>query len=76
MVCPKCGGAKHTVYDTIPALDEFIFRKRKCLACGHRFKTAEVEIKDDDKAFKYAFNEAYEIRRPYTYKKKGTEGKE
>lgn len=70
MVCPKCGGSKHTVYDTLPAANEFIFRKRKCLDCGYRFKTAEVEMTDDNSTFKYAFNEAYYARYPQLKKRK------
>lgn len=57
MVCPKCGVSDMTTTDTLPTLDEFIFRRRKCRACDHRFKTVEVVIKDDD-PLKYAFHEA------------------
>ena len=43
MPCPKCAGGT-AVYDARPAdkpIDHFM-RRRRCLGCGHRFKTAEL----------------------------------
>lgn len=74
MTCPVCGSSKHTVYDTLPALCEFIFRKRKCLECGYHFKTAEVELPDDDKSVKYAFYEAEKMK--HSNRKKNMEDRE
>lgn len=62
MVCPKCGAPKLTVIDSLPGHDSFIFRRRKCLECDYRFRTAEVVFTDDNSAFKYAFNEAEKAR--------------
>ena len=41
MDCPKCGGAV-TVFDSRPECD-CVNRIRKCLDCGHKFKTVEYE---------------------------------
>ena len=57
MVCPKCGVSDMTTTDTLPAFDEYIFRRRRCRACGHKFKTVELVIKDND-PLRYTFCEA------------------
>jgi transcriptional regulator NrdR family protein len=44
MNCPACGG-KTTVVDC--AADcKCVYRKRKCVACGHTFATTEQESND------------------------------
>lgn len=39
MVCPKCGG-KTKVTDSSPT-EKKVYRRRKCVECGHVFATAE-----------------------------------
>jgi len=46
MVCPKCGHEKTRVYGTDSGLKTVRFRK--CLACGHTFKTMEQVWVDSD----------------------------
>ena len=44
MTCPVCGG-KTTVINS--AADcECVYRKRKCVECGHTFATTEQESND------------------------------
>lgn len=44
MNCPKCKG-KLTVCDTVDVEGtNEIYRKRKCLECGHIFFTVEFEV--------------------------------
>lgn len=44
MTCPDCCG-KVTVADTVHITDtNEIYRKRKCLECGHVFYTTEFEV--------------------------------
>lgn len=38
--CQKCGGVTRVV-DTRPNR-EYIWRRRQCVACGHRFSSIEV----------------------------------
>jgi transcriptional regulator NrdR family protein len=50
MLCPICDG-QTKVYDSRPEVD-CVTRRRKCLECGHCFKTVEVDadyIRKDDK---------------------------
>ena len=42
MDCPKCyGGTK--VADSQPQVDS-VTRRRRCLSCGYRFSTIEIDI--------------------------------
>lgn len=45
MTCPVCG-EKTIVIDSV-ADSDCVYRKRKCVECGHRFITAEVESNDE-----------------------------
>lgn len=42
MTCPKCGHAKSKVVGTAPSTHA-VWRNRRCLRCGHRWITAELE---------------------------------
>lgn len=42
MKCPKCGGDKIGVSDTIPGGTRTIYRYRRCKNCGTGFRTMEV----------------------------------
>lgn len=41
MTCPVCGG-QLIVIDSRPSEDS-IYRRRKCVECGHRFSTIEID---------------------------------
>ena len=45
MTCPVCGG-KTEVRDSCAEVD-VIYRKRRCVECGHTFETEETECKLD-----------------------------
>ena len=40
MKCPQCGHSKSFVKDSRPA-EEYIYRRRECFVCNHRFSTSE-----------------------------------
>lgn len=42
MKCPVCRSPYNTVYDTRDLDDARKLRRRKCLDCGHRFRTVEL----------------------------------
>jgi transcriptional repressor NrdR len=43
MICPKCRSPRQEVLDTRSALNSrAIWRRRECLACGHRWSSYEV----------------------------------
>lgn len=46
MTCPVCGG--YTTVSCTRSDCESVYRRRKCLACGHGFYTTEIESKSDD----------------------------
>ena len=51
MICPKCKSTQHKVNDSRPSRqlcteDNFIYRRRECLNCEHRWTTREVLILD------------------------------
>lgn len=52
MLCPKCGD-KTTVFDSSfnHKINEY-YRKRRCLACGHEFFTAEFEVEPTEQFLK------------------------
>ena len=41
MRCPVCSAATLRTYDSRPAGDDAVRRRRECRACGHRFVTLE-----------------------------------
>jgi transcriptional regulator NrdR family protein len=41
--CPRCGGPKSEVADSRDEAGR-LKRRRKCLACGHRWSTVEMPI--------------------------------
>ena len=41
MKCPKCENKKTSVTITKNRQDGTIYRRRKCVRCGHRFSTTE-----------------------------------
>lgn len=43
MVCPKCKG-KVVIVDSVNTPEEEIYRRRKCIECGHNFYTVEFEV--------------------------------
>ena len=43
MFCPKCKSTQVLCTDSRP-VDGFVYRRRGCLACGHRFSTYEVPL--------------------------------
>jgi transcriptional repressor NrdR len=45
MKCPRCSSSKSHIYDVTPYADR-VWRRRQCLACGHRFTTIETIMKD------------------------------
>lgn len=57
MRCPKCNG-KAKVTDTINSAENEIYRKRKCLACGHVFYTTEFEVEQTTE-FLHEYRKAY-----------------
>lgn len=44
--CPRCGHAGTRVAET-RSRPEYVVRVRKCLACGRRFRTAEIWVPDE-----------------------------
>ena len=54
MLCPKCKRDMLHVVDS-RSLDEIsIYRRRECLACGHRFNTTEISVDDYERLEKLA----------------------
>lgn len=50
MFCPKCNDGKPKVVDTVHnAKDNEIYRRRRCLHCGHIFHTVEIIVEEDQK---------------------------
>lgn len=47
MNCPKCSGEVRA-RDTIHTAENEIYRKRKCISCGHVFYTLEFEVENND----------------------------
>ena len=41
MRCPTCSAATLRTYDSRPAGDDAVRRRRECKSCGHRFVTLE-----------------------------------
>lgn len=41
MHCPTCSAASLRTYDSRPAGDDAIRRRRECKSCGYRFTTLE-----------------------------------
>lgn len=56
MVCPECKGDVKVV-DTVTN-DECVYRRRKCLSCGHTFYTREEYADQTDRA-KFAFKKKW-----------------
>lgn len=52
MKCPRCEG-KLRVIDSVNAPLNEIYRRRRCVACGHEFYTVEFEAIVDEKFKKY-----------------------
>lgn len=44
MHCPTCKSENIKVIDTLPGCNNNIFRRRRCVNCGSRFRTAEIII--------------------------------
>ena len=43
MLCPYCFSDSNTTYNTRPS-SEYIYRERKCKACGKHWLTVEVDL--------------------------------
>jgi transcriptional regulator NrdR family protein len=53
MNCPKCDVNNDYVYDSHESTDtKTCERKRKCMACGHKFKTIEKIVSTNRKSWK------------------------
>lgn len=61
MVCTVCGRDVR-VTDTLPSDDNCIYRRRKCLECGHSFFTMEIEIDILDRYHSQNWKRAYELK--------------
>lgn len=48
MNCPKCGHDVVSCIDSRPR-NGTIYRRRKCMECGHRFSTLEISLDDMDR---------------------------
>lgn len=48
MTCPRCGGRVAVCNNAHNTDTNEIYRKRKCLACGHRIATIEFEVEQDE----------------------------
>jgi transcriptional repressor NrdR len=44
MNCPKCGESNLKVIDVRDRDCESIYRRRRCMSCGHKFSTIEYEV--------------------------------
>lgn len=44
MTCPICGGDTKVIDSAADC--ECVYRKRKCVECGHKFATSEIESGD------------------------------
>lgn len=64
MICPGCGSYGIKVVDTMPGDDSHIFRRRKCLDCGIKFRTVEI-IGNDSDEFNKAYHEATLNKSPF-----------
>lgn len=54
MVCPKCKG-KLKVIDSMDVSQNEVYRRKKCLNCGHLLYTCEFEV-EATKLFKKEWN--------------------
>lgn len=45
MNCPKCGSDQVNVIDSRPK-EGTVARRRKCLVCGYRYSTVEVDVSE------------------------------
>ncbi len=52
MMCPKCESYRTKVIDS-RAIEENIFRKRKCSDCGYVYYTEEIHIDDNSVVNEY-----------------------
>lgn len=70
MRCPECNISSTSVYDSRPEGD-IVYRRRKCLRCGHKWRTVErfyqepvkekpVKTKSSSKITKRNFDRQYE----------------
>lgn len=67
MKCPKCAGDVR-VRDTTYTEENEIYRRRKCLDCGHVFYTMEFEI-EDTPAFQQEWKRLLKTAKPAWQKK-------
>lgn len=68
MDCPKCNSRCVYVVDTMHGDDGCVYRRRKCLDCGAKFHTIELQIGDNAK-FKQGYADAYLIKVKNRWKK-------
>lgn len=62
MRCPKCSG-RVKVVDTTNSEENEIYRKRKCLDCGHVFYTTEFEVEQTN-AFLHEYHKSFRSNKP------------
>jgi transcriptional regulator NrdR family protein len=55
MTCPKCNGKIKVIDSAHNTDDNEMYRRRKCLECGHTFYTTEFEVAGDDNKFRNAW---------------------
>lgn len=68
MTCPNCGGSNTYVVDTMSGPDGYIYRRRKCERCNTKFRTAELEIKNND-ILNQGYVDAYHSKTKGRFKK-------
>ena len=62
MNCTKCEGKSKVIDSRVKSMG--VYRRRECLACGHRFSTIELEwdeVTDTAKRLDDFLNELYDI---------------
>lgn len=63
MKCPKCNGKTTVTDNALNTSDNEMYRKRKCLECGHIFYTTEYEV---ERNYKFSM-EWRRYNRQYAY---------
>lgn len=52
MICPVCGSERISVRETAHGPNGEVYRRRRCIVCGTKFRTIETAIEDADKVNK------------------------
>lgn len=73
MVCCECGGKLATLDSVKIPDDNEVYRRKRCLNCGHVMYTCEIEVAWElDKEFREAWSKYHRSRKCREEKKGGS----